>query len=121
MNYGDEIIAVLYEAGNDGLSVHKIAIHIHNAHNTLFSPIAFAEVRLKVQTWLLRNSRATDSPVIHWGKRGKYRINLASPHLRQKLLEFGESTFSQNSTDSKQNGTKSQASLYDELFGDSEL
>ena len=96
MNYGDEIIAVLYEAGNDGLSVHKIAIHIHNAHNTLFSPIAFAEVRLKVQTWLLRNSRATDSPVIHCGKRGKYRINLASPHLRQKLLEFGESTFSQN-------------------------
>ena len=58
MNYGDEIIAVLYEAGNDGLSVHKIAIHIHNAHNTLFSPIAFAEVRLKVQTWLLRNSLA---------------------------------------------------------------
>ena len=49
MNYGNEIIAVLYEAGNDGLSVHKIALHIHNTHNTLFSPTAFAEVRLKVQ------------------------------------------------------------------------
>ena len=90
MNYGNEIIAVLYEAGNDGLSVHKIALHIHNTHNTLFSPTAFAEVRLKVQAWLLRNSRGADSPVTHCGKRGKYRVNPDSPQLKQMLLEFGE-------------------------------
>lgn len=88
MNYEKEILEVLYEAGPDGLSVHKIAIHVHNAHSTLFSPIAFDDVRLHVQAWLLRNSRFSDSPVKRCGKRGIYQLNLLSKKTRQMLLEF---------------------------------
>ena len=91
MDYEKEILGVLYEAGGDGLSVHKIAIHVHNAHNTLFSPIAFEEVRHNVQKWLLNNSRNGSSPVTHCGKRGIYRLNLNSRKTRQTLLEFGDS------------------------------
>lgn len=88
MNYQKEILAVLYEAGSDGLSVHKIAIHVHNLHNTLFSPVAFEEVRRKVQTWLLRNSKSSDSLVIRLDKRGKYKLNMKSARARQLILEF---------------------------------
>ena len=90
MNYAKEILTVLLEAGPEGLSVHKIAIHVHNAHNTLFSPVAFDEVRHNVQMWLLKNSRHKTSPVAHCEKRGMYRINLMSKETRQMLLAFGD-------------------------------
>lgn len=90
MNYEKEILKILYEAGNDGLSVHKIAIHVHNAHNTLFSPIAFEKVRLYVQIWLLRNSKFSDSPVAHCEKRGMYRINMHSSKAIQTIMKFND-------------------------------
>lgn len=112
MNYEKEILEVLYEAGTDGLSVHKIAIHVHNAHNTLFAPVAFDEVRLHVQAWLLRNSRFSDSPVKRCGKRGMYQLNLLSKKTRQMLLEFHDSDY----IDSKADPTHcqhAQPSLFD--------
>ena len=112
MNYEKEILEVLYEAGADGLSVHKIAIHVHNAHNTLFSPIAFDEVRQHVQAWLLRNSRFSDSPVKRCGKRGVYQLNLLSRKTRQMLLEFSDSA--NNATRADTDGSKEpQPSLFD--------
>ena len=89
MNYQNEILAVLYEAGSDGLSVHKIAIHVHNSHNTLFSPIAFEVVRRNVQSWLLRNSKSSDPLVVRLDKRGRYKINMKSAKARQLIFEFG--------------------------------
>ena len=87
MDYEKDIINILYEAGDTGLSVHKIAIHVHNSRNTLFAPIAFDEVRYGVQKWLLANSRYTSSLVEHCDKRGMYRINLKSQEL---MLQFGD-------------------------------
>lgn len=90
MNYEKEILKVLFEAGSEGLSVHKIAIHVHNAHNTLFSTTSFEAVRHDVQLWLLRNSRFKDSPVTHCEKRGMYRLNMISPKAIQMILEFND-------------------------------
>lgn len=95
MNYEKEILRILYEAGKDGLSVHKIAIHVHNAHNTLFSPIAFEKVRLYVQIWLLRNSKSSDSLVAHCEKRGMYRINIHSSYAIQTIMKFNDNTTEQ--------------------------
>lgn len=113
MNYEKEILEVLYEAGNNGLSVHKIAIHVHNAHNSLFSPMAFEDVRQDVQAWLLRNSRHKESPVRHCQKRGMYRINLMSPIIRQQILEFDKSLGTAISGNDKRDRQEPPASLFD--------
>ena len=113
MNYEKEILEVLYEAGTDGLSVHKIAIHVHNAHNTLFSPVAFDEVRQHVQAWLLRNSRSSDSPVRRCGKRGVYQLNLLSVKTRQMLLEFSDSADTATHSNGADNAKQAQPSLFD--------
>ena len=96
MNYEKEILHVLYEVGNGGLSVHKIAIHVHNACNSLFAPIAFADVHRDVQSWLLRNSRGVGSPVVRCGKRGYYAVNLSSSMATQLFLQFGNETKQQH-------------------------
>lgn len=115
MNYAKEILTVLLEAGTEGLSVHKIAIHVHNAHNTLFSPVAFEEVRHNVQMWLLKNSRHTTSPVAHCEKRGMYRLNLMSKETRQMLFEFGESSIQTECTGTKDKGSsQKQPTLFDQ-------
>ena len=115
MSYEKEIIKTLYEAGTDGLSVHKIAIHVYNAHNTLFSPIAFEKVRQYVQVWLLRNSRFSDSPVIHCDKRGTYRINRYSEKARQTILNFNDtdSFCNDNTTKPASNSCGKQPLLFD--------
>lgn len=112
MNYGKEIIEVLYEAGGEGLSVHKVAIHVHNAHNTLFSPIEFEEVRRDVQMWLLRNSRSSNSPVVHGGRRGVYRINMESWAARQMILEFCDKG-QDETVDSQEDASSQQLFLFD--------
>lgn len=90
MDYEKDIINILYEAGDTGLSVHKIAIHVHNSRNTLFAPIAFDEVRYGVQKWLLANSRTTSSLVEHCNKRGMYRLNPKSQEAQKLMLQFGD-------------------------------
>ena len=74
--YNNEILKVLAEAGNDGLSVKKIARHVHNAHNTLFSNVSFDEVYAYVGQYLKRNSKCVDSIIERTDLRGVYRINL---------------------------------------------
>lgn len=88
MNYGQQILGILCEAGEAGLSVHKIAMHVHNACNSFFAPLRPDNVHRDVQAWLLRNSRTPDAPVCRCGKRGYYRINLNSTAARQLLLDF---------------------------------
>ncbi len=114
MNYEREILKVLYEAGDSGLSVHKIAIHVHNAQNTLFAPIEFEEVRRDVQMWLLRNSRLSYSPVVRLNKRGLYGFNMQSANAQQMILQFADDADAPMSTTAKDNNkTKSPLSLFD--------
>ena len=90
MNYTQYIIEVLCEAGNTGLSVRKIALHVYNSVNSFFAPADFDDVHRCVQAWLLRNSRQTDALVCRCTRRGYYRLNLASACARQMLLRFDE-------------------------------
>lgn len=108
MKYGKEILETLYEAGNDGLSVHKIAIHVHNQCNTLFSPIDFENVRIDVQRWLLANSRHSTALVEHCEKRGLYRLNPKSNETQKLMLQFGENNDKNEDTykDNQKNNTQ---------------
>lgn len=88
MNYDQEILRVLCEAGSDGLSVHKISVHVHNACNSLFSPVEFAEVYRYVVSFLARNSRDSFSLVSRMQIRGRYRLNPNSARWSQLMLRF---------------------------------
>lgn len=114
MNYGKEILDVLYEAGADGLSVHKISIHVHNSRNSLFDNVPFENVNRDVKAWLLRNSRFSDSLVCHCGKRGYYRLNLSSSKTRHLLLDFRDD-FPDDDSAEKSSDNACQLSLFEDL------
>lgn len=88
MKYEREILAILTEAGNNGLSVGKIARHVFNANNSIFEPITFDEVREVVGRYLRLQACRKDGVVERGEKRGVYRINMHSNDTRQLLLRF---------------------------------
>lgn len=88
MKYEREILAILTEAGNNGLSVGKIARHVFNANNNIFEPITFDEVREVVGRYLRLQACRKDGVVEKGEKRGVYRINMHSNDTRQLLLRF---------------------------------
>lgn len=55
IKYETEIIRVLHAAGQEGLSVQKISLHVRNACSSLFEPLDMEEVHRYVQAWLVRN------------------------------------------------------------------
>ena len=113
MDYGKAILHVLYEAGTAGLSVQKIAIHVHNANNSLFAPVAFDVVHREVQAWLLRNSRGKHPVVCHGDKWGYYTVNTMSSMAQQLALEFDKESVGASQDNNGADGTKTMPSLFD--------
>ncbi|MBQ6681172.1 MAG: hypothetical protein IJM78_02970 [Prevotella sp.] len=87
MVYDKEILRILTEVGSRGLSVAKIARHVHHACNSLFVPIDYDDVHRYVAQFLLRNSKNPDS-IIEKTDRGIYRMNLKSQETQQLMLQF---------------------------------
>lgn len=88
MNYREEILRILAEAGTDGLSVHKLSVHVHNACNSLFETVEYSKVRAEVSKFLIRNSRKDTSPIEHMKARGMYRLKPDSCSAMQLMLQF---------------------------------
>lgn len=84
----NKILEVLAEAGEAGMSVHKVARHVFNASNSLFEPIEFEDVRRYVQQYMLRSSRGADALLQNVGQRGIYRLNPNSAQSQQLMLMF---------------------------------
>lgn len=91
MTYDQQILQVLTEAGEGGVSVQAIAKHVYNMNCTFFSQPDYEEIRTYVQQYLLRNSKSTQSLIESTGRRGYYRLNSeGSADARQLLLQFRE-------------------------------
>ena len=90
MSYDEKILRFLTEAGEQGLSVQKLARHVFNDSNTFFETIDFEDVHRYVQNFLLKNSRNTDSLIENVGKRGIYRLNPRSAESQQLKLMFSD-------------------------------
>lgn len=110
--YNSEILRILVEAGNEGLSVKKIARHVHNACNTLFSNVSFDEVYAYVSQYLIRNSRNADSMIARTDVRGNYRINPRNEDSQQLMLHF------QDECDEKEDTPKASVDQSLSLFED---
>ena len=89
MTYDQQILQVLTEAGECGVSVQAIAKHVYNMNCTFFVQLDFEEIRTYVQQYLLRNSKSQQSLIESTGRRGYYRLNTeGSADARQLLLQF---------------------------------
>lgn len=89
MKYSKDIIKILTEAGDNGLSLKKISRHIFNVHNTFFESVNIEDVHSDVKAYLLRNSKNKDSVIQSVaGKRGYYKLNMSSVETQQLMLQF---------------------------------
>ena len=90
MQYDKEILKVLVEAGDAGLSVQKISRHVYNACNTLFNTISYSDVHDYVLQYLQRNTKNPNSIITRSDVRGIYRINTSVDDGRQLMLQFAD-------------------------------
>ncbi|MBO1362694.1 hypothetical protein JHU38_02690 [Prevotella sp. A2931] len=89
MTYDREIIKVLVEAGEKGLSVKKIAQHVFNASNSLFCVVMYDDIYTYVSQYLLLNSKSKMSLIAHGERRGTYKINTKINEGQQLMIQFG--------------------------------
>ena len=89
MTYDSEIIKVLVEAGEKGLSIKKIVQHVYNASNSLFCMVMYDDVYTYVAQYLLLNSKSKMSVIARGDRRGVYKINTKVNEGQQLMLQFG--------------------------------
>jgi hypothetical protein len=91
MGYEQQILRILTAVGEKGISVSALAKNIYNENCTFFSQPDFAEIKVFVQQYLLRNSKSSNSTIEHTDKRGYYRLNMNNKaFVQQMMLEFVE-------------------------------
>ena len=91
MTYDQQILKILTEVGERGVSVQAISKHIYNMNCTFFVQPDYEEIRSYVQQYLLRNSKSSQSLIESTGHRGYYRLNTTgSSDALQMLLQFRE-------------------------------
>lgn len=97
MTYDRQILRILTEVGERGISVQLLAKHLYNMNSTFFSSPDLNEIRGYVQQYLLKNSKSPQSLVEATGRRGYYRLNTRNnANARQLMLEFREPMTEEN-------------------------
>ena len=86
MNYDQQILKILTEAGERGISVQNISRHVYNLNCTFFHQPDYEEVRSYVQQYLLKNSKSQQSLIESTGQRGYYRLNTKGSKDAQQLM-----------------------------------
>jgi hypothetical protein len=91
MTYDRQILQILTEVGEKGISVQLLAKHVYNMNSTLFFSPDLEEIRSYVQQYLLKNSKSYQSLIESTGRRGFYRLNTQNnANARQLMLAFRE-------------------------------
>ena len=91
MTYDRQILQILTEVGERGISVQLLAKHLYNLNSTLFFSPDLEDIRSYVQQYLLKNSKSIQSLIESTGQRGYYRLNTENnADARQLLLAFRE-------------------------------
>lgn len=89
MIYDRQILEILTEVGERGISVRALAKHVCNQNRTFFSAPELSDVHQYVQQYLLKNSKSPQSLIESTGRRGYYRLNTGnSADARQLMIDF---------------------------------
>ncbi len=87
--YEKQILRILLDVGERGISVKKLAKHVYNHYCTFFFQPDFQEIHRYTQRYLLSHSRTPNAIIEHTEKRGYYRLNTRnSKDARQLVLDF---------------------------------
>lgn len=87
--YDQQILRILTDVGDRGISVQLLSRQVYNMNVSLFSSQDLEEIRAYVQQYLLKNSKSPQSLIESTGRRGYYRLNtLHNADARQLMLEF---------------------------------
>lgn len=93
MIYDRQILKILSDVGEQGISVQLLAKHVYNLNVSLFFTPEIDEIRSYVQQYLLKNSKSATSLVESMERRGYYRLNTQNnSDARQLMIEFHETT-----------------------------
>jgi hypothetical protein len=114
LNYDKEIINILGEANDKGISAMKIACHIYNDYNSFFDLVDFDTIYHYVSQFLMRNSKNPDSIIEKADSRGRYCLNLNSNETQQLMFEFENGTGDNNSEEEQKPSQDLSLLLFDE-------
>ena len=89
MTYDQQILNILSDVGDKGISVQLLSKHLYNLNTSLFAPLDIEDIRNYVQQYLLKNSKSPQSLIENTGRRGIYRLNTQNnADARQLMLDF---------------------------------
>lgn len=112
MTYDRQILRILSDVGDKGISVQLLAKHVYNQNSTLFFSPDLSEIHAYVQQYLLKNSKSPSSLIESMERRGFYRLNTNNADAQQLMLDFRE----QSSIEEEKEETPQQDLSLD-LFG----
>lgn len=117
MNYDRQILEVLMQVGDRGISVAALSKHVYNMNCTLFFQPDVQEIRQYVRQYLLRNAKSKQALVESTGRRGWYRLNTQhSADAQQLMLHFRETIQTAGEEMTEEDATQKDYSL--DLFAD---
>ena len=91
MTYDRQILEILTDVGEKGISVQLLSKHVFNKNASLFFMPNLEEIRTYVQQYLLKNSKSPSSLIESMDRRGYYRLNTQNnSDARQLMIECRE-------------------------------
>ena len=115
MTYEQQILQILSEVGERGISVSSLAKHVYNMNCTFFSQPDLQDVKQFVQQYLLKNSKSSQSLIENTGQRGVYRLNTkGSADACQLMLKFLKEESAPEETESEKPRQDLSLNLFDE-------
>ena len=88
MKLDQEIFKVLMAAGSQGLKLEKIARHVYNSCNSIFTPLSYKEVHTYVTQYLTKCAKDPKSLIEKGKGYGVYHINFKARAVQQLMLDF---------------------------------
>lgn len=112
MTYDQQILQILTQAGEKGMSIQALAKHVYNLNWTFFQQPDLQEVHQYVRKYLLRNSKSKQSLIERTGRRGFYRLNTqGSADAKQLMLQFQKNTEAKEENKEKEEKPQKDLSL----------
>lgn len=102
MNFNQEILRVLVQAGSKGLKLENIARHVYNSCNSMFMPLNYKDVYNYVKQYLNKYAKDSSSLIEKSEKYGVYHLNFHSQLAQQYAIRFAAELDEQSSVSDKQ-------------------
>ena len=114
MKLDQEIFNVLLAAGAKGLKVEKIARHVYNSCNSIFTTLNYKDVHSYVTQYLIRCAKDPQSLIEKGKGYGVYHVNFDSKAVQQLMLNFSSSVLENSNEGEDKADDSAPQSLFDE-------